>query len=131
MNFIISFLDKIKFEGCTPLATALISCKRYVEGWYRQEDFPPFLFILSSLSYKLCLSFFFLEFKEKICSTLNLDNNNLSTNTDCVMVTDSLPTELHNDFLSGNVSSPKDECQKFSKTYEKKVNNITSNEKFS
>lgn len=40
------------------------------------------------------------------------------------MVTDSLPTELHNDFLSGNVSSPKDECQKFSKTYEKKVNNI-------
>ncbi|XP_052714754.1 uncharacterized protein LOC128188025 isoform X3 [Crassostrea angulata] len=86
-------LDKIKFEGCTPLATALISCKRYVE-----------------------------EFKEKICSTLNLDNNNLSTNTDCVMVTDSLPTELHNDFLSGNVSSPKDECQKFSKTYEKKDN---------
>lgn len=42
LNFIISFLDKIKFEGCTPLATALISCKRYVEGWYRQEDFPPF-----------------------------------------------------------------------------------------
>lgn len=88
-------LDKIKFEGCTPLATALISCKRYVE-----------------------------EFKEKICSTLNLDNNNLSTNTDCVMVTDSLPTELHNDFLSGNVSSPKDECQKFSKTYEKKMEEL-------
>lgn len=101
-------------------------CRRLVST----GRFPPFLFILSSLSYKLCLSFFFLEFKEKICSTLNLDNNNLSTNTDCVMVTDSLPTELHNDFLSGNVSSPKDECQKFSKTYEKKVNNITSNEKF-
>lgn len=130
LNFIISFFRQNKiwrlYTACYRFDFLQKICRRLVST----GRFSPFLFILGSLSYRLCLSFFFLEFKEKICSTLNLDNNNLSTNTDCVMVTDSLPTELHNDFLSGNVSSPKDECQKFSKTYEKKVNNITSNEKF-
>lgn len=131
LNFIISFFRQNKiwrlYTACYRFDFLQKICRRLVST----GRFSPFLFILGSLSYRLCLSFFFLEFKEKICSTLNLDNNNLSTNTDCVMVTDSLPTELHNDFLSGNVSNPKDECQKFSKTYEKKVNNIRSNEKFS
>lgn len=43
------------------------------------------------------------------------------------MVTDILPTEFHNDYLVGNVSSPKDECQETLKTLEKMVN-ITSDE---
>lgn len=54
--------------------------------------------------------FFFLEFKEKICFILNLDNNNFLMNIDCVMIIDSFLIELYNDFLSGNVLSLKDEC---------------------
>lgn len=34
LNFIIFFLDKIKFEGCILFVIVLIFCKRYVEGWY-------------------------------------------------------------------------------------------------
>lgn len=91
-NFNANSIDQVKFQGCTPLATALIFCKRYVE-----------------------------EFKEKICSELKMDNSDLRTNVNSVMVTDILPTEFHNDYLVGNVSSPKDECQETLKTLEKMI----------
>lgn len=79
------------------------------------------------LKKKSFLFLYWLEFKEKICSELKMDNSDLRTNVNSVMFTDILPTEFHNDYLVGNVSSPKDECQETLKTLEKMVN-ITSDE---
>lgn len=87
-NFNANSLDKIKFQGCTPLATALIFSKKSVE-----------------------------EYMEKISSELKMDCIELRTNVNGVMITDMLPTEWHNNFFNGIVSSPKDECQETSEEF--------------
>lgn len=87
-NFNANSLDKIKFQGCTPLTTALIFCKKSVE-----------------------------EYMEKISSELKMDCIDVQTNVNGVMITDMLPTEWHNNFLNGIVSSPKDECQETSEEF--------------
>lgn len=87
-NFNANSLDKLKFQGSTPLARALLFCKRIEE-----------------------------EYKEKICSDLKMNNSDIPMNFKCVMVTDLLPTELTNDYSNGIMSNPKDECQETSEKF--------------
>lgn len=59
---------------------------------------------------------------EKISSELKMDCIDVQTNVNGVMITDMLPTEWHNNFFNGIVSSPKDECQETSEEFGGMVN---------
>lgn len=67
---------------------------------------------------------------EKISSELKMDCIELRTNVNGVMITDMLPTEWHDNFFNGIVSSPKDECQETCEEFGGLVN-ITFDKKLS